>query len=167
MRIKRIHSNYRNYFEKLESEVLEVSKIINQSEKPIFYIGQGCASAPQELKKLVYKNSIPVTSTIHGKGIFPENDTHSLKWCGMHGMPAANYALQESDCIIAVGSRFDDRTTGNVDFYAPVAKEKKQIIHCDIEPKQFQKAVNSHYNIKADSKMFLDMLYPLLEENKD
>jgi len=153
------------YYDRLESQVLEVSEVINQSEKPIFYIGQGCSDAPTELKKLVYKNNIPVTSTIHGKGIFPEDDTHSLKWCGMHGMPAANYALQESDCIIAVGSRFDDRTTGNVEFYAPIAQEKKQIIHCDIEPRQFHKSVKSHYNIKAEAKMFLDMLYPLLEDN--
>ena len=84
----------------------------------------------------------------------------------MHGMPAANYALQEADCIIAVGSRFDDRTTGNTDFYAPVAKDKKQIIHVDIEPKQFGKSVDSHYNIKADSKLFLEMLYEHLEDNR-
>ncbi len=154
------------YYDNLEKQVKEVGKIINEAEKPIFYVGQGCAEATQELKKNVYLNHIPVTSTIHGKGILPEDDVHSLKWCGMHGMPAANYALQEADCIIAVGSRFDDRTTGNTDFYAPVATEKKQIIHVDIESTQFGKSVDSHYNIKADSKVFLDMIYDYLEDNR-
>jgi acetolactate synthase I/II/III large subunit len=143
----------------LEESVDEVAQIITNSQKPIFYIGQGCLGAERELKKNIYKNRIPVTTTIHGKGIFSERDMMSLKWCGMHGMASANYAIQESDCIIAVGSRFDDRTTGNTEYYAPVAQEKKQIIHVDIEPKQFHKNVKSHHNIICDSKIFLEMLY--------
>ena len=154
-----------NYYQNLLLKVEEVASIINKSQKPIFYIGQGCSNAKNELKKNIYKNRIPCTSTIHGKGIFTEKDSLSLKWCGMHGLPAANYALQEADCIIAVGSRFDDRTTGKVDKYAPIAQEKKQIIHVDIEPKQFQKSVHSHYDIKCDARLFLDLLYPKLDED--
>ena len=79
-----------------------------------------------------------------------------MSWLGMHGHAGANYLVQEADCIIALGSRFDDRTTGNTDFYAPEANEKKQIIHVDIEPKQFNKSINSHYNIHSDVKTFLN-----------
>ena len=144
----------------------KIINIINNSEKPIFYIGQGAKHAKDVLYECVKKNNIPVTSTIHGKGIFPENQDLSLKWCGMHGMPAANYLLQEADCIIAVGSRFDDRTTGNTDYYAPIANKKKQIIHIDIENTQFNKCINSHYNLLLDSKLFLKKLKNKLEYNK-
>ena len=155
----------RNYYHDLVEQVKEVAEVISKSRKPIFYIGQGCANAPQNLRKVIYKNRIPCTSTIHGKGIFSERDILSLKWCGMHGFPAANYALQESDCIIAIGSRFDDRTTGNVEKYAPVAHEKKQIIHVDIDEKQFNKSVKSHYNIKARADIFLEILYEFVKED--
>lgn len=155
----------KEYYEDLVEKVKEVTEVINNSKKPIFYVGQGCVQAQENLKKVIYKNSIPCTTTIHGKGILSERDIHSLKWCGMHGLPAANYALQESDCIIAIGSRFDDRTTGNVEKYAPIANEKKQIIHVDIEGEQFHKNVKSHYNIKADANVFLDILYNLIRED--
>ncbi len=155
-----------NYVELSDTTIEYIADVINRSEKPIFYVGQGCAHASKELKKNIYKNNIPCTSTIHGKGIFSERDVKSLKWCGMHGLPAANYALQEADCIIAIGSRFDDRTTGNTEFYAPKAKEKKQIIHVDIEEKQFHKNVKSDFNIVSDSKNFLEKLYFHLEDNR-
>ena len=152
-----------NYINK--SNIDLISNIINQSQKPLFYIGQGASESSEYLYKCMKKNNIPVTSTIHGKGIIPESEELSLKWCGMHGMAAANYAIQESDCIIAIGSRFDDRTTGNVEHYAPEANKKKQIIHVDIEEKQFHKSVKSHHNLKMDSKQFLKELLPTLQEN--
>ena len=153
------------YFYHLEKQILEVSEVINNSRKPIFYLGQGCSHASDEILQAVAKNKIPVTSTIHGKGILPESSLLSLKWCGMHGYPAANYAIQESDCIIAVGSRFDDRTTGKVEDYAPEATEKKQIIHVDIDPRQFDKSVKSHYQIHTDSKIFLGILNQYLQDD--
>ena len=82
-----------------------------KSKKPIIYLGQGCVESQALLRDFAIKNNIPVTSTIHGKGIFDDHHPLSLEWCGMHGLAAANYALQEADCIIALGSRFDDRTT--------------------------------------------------------
>ena len=83
----------------------------------------------------------------------------------MHGSAAANYIIQESDCIIAVGSRFDDRTTGNTKFYAPEAQKKNQIIHVDIERKQFCKSINSNYNINCDSKYFLQNILEHINVN--
>uniref|UniRef100_A0A6C0IWR6 acetolactate synthase n=1 Tax=viral metagenome TaxID=1070528 RepID=A0A6C0IWR6_9ZZZZ len=141
-----------NQYKKIENIV----DVINNSKKPLLYIGQGCLEAWKELREFVNLTNIPCTSTIHGKGILNEDDELSLKWCGMHGFPAANYALQEADCIIAIGSRFDDRTTGNISGYAPVARNKKQIIHVDIEKTQFNKALNTHYNLNTTSKKFLD-----------
>lgn len=160
-----------NYFRVLRKEIFnknkfnDIIKIINKSKNPIFYVGQGSKHASNELYHCIKKSNIPCTSTIHGKGIFPENEELSLKWCGMHGMASANFAIQQSDCIIAIGSRFDDRTTGNTEYYAPIAKKKKQIIHIDIEEKQFNRAINSDYNLLMDSKDFLKKLLPKLESN--
>ena len=72
---------HRNYYDELIDQVKEVAEIINKSRKPIFYIGQGCAAAHTNLKKVIYKNRIPCTTTIHGKGIFPEKNIMSLQWC--------------------------------------------------------------------------------------
>lgn len=151
--------------EKLRNNIIKIANVINNSKNPILYIGQGAAHASNEVLEIVNKNSIPSTSTIHGKGILREDHLFSLKWCGMHGLPAANYAIQESDCIICVGARFDDRTTGNPEFYAPIAKKSKNIIHIDIEEKQFNKSINSNYNIICDSKIFLNELNKYLEIN--
>ena len=141
-----------------DTDISYIANIINKSKRPIFYIGQGAKHCVDQLYKCVSVNRIPVTSTIHGKGIFPEDNPLSLKWCGMHGMPAANYSIQQSDCVIALGSRFDDRTTGNVDLYAPDATKNKTIIHVDIDGNQFHKSVKSNYNLKMDSKYFLNQL---------
>ena len=84
-----------------------------------------------------------------------------MQWCGIHGRPAANYALQEADCIIALGSRFDDRTTGNVAKYAPAAfaayksKQLGGIVHVNIEKSEIQRVVKSHYDFHMDCKDFL------------
>ena len=139
-----------------EDDISDIVDIINNSKKPIAIIGQGALGSIYELTSFINKNSIPFTTTIHAKGIINDNSELSMSWLGMHGHAGANYLVQESDCIIALGSRFDDRTTGNTEFYAPEANEKKQIIHVDIEPKQFNKSINSHYNIHSDVKTFLN-----------
>lgn len=136
---------------------------INLSEKPIIYLGQGCKDYSYLLRKFAIKGNIPVTSTIHGKGIFNDHDPLSLEWCGMHGHAGANYALQESDCIIAIGSRFDDRTTGNVSKYAPKAKENKGIIHVNIEPNEINRVVKSDYSLQTNCQNFLGMGYNFIK----
>ena len=154
------------YFDGDYEYLSEIIEVINNSEKPILYIGQGCSKTEYELLEIANINNIPVTSTIHGKGIFDERHELSLEWCGMHGLPAANYALQEADCIIAVGSRFDDRTTGNSEFYAPIAHEKQQIIHIDIEKKQL---TIDHLNKAKDDleKMVIDLQREMLKNQDD
>ena len=81
-----------------------------------------------------------------------------MEWCGMQGSAAANFALQKADCIIGVGARFDDRTTGLLDKYAPNAKN---IINVNIDSQRFGKTVNSNHNIVMDSSNFINQIYPL------
>ena len=122
----------------------KISNIILKSKKPILYVGQGAINSSSYINELANIYNIPVTTTLHGMGIYDEYNDLSLKMCGMHGHAAANYALQEADCIIAIGSRFDDRTTGNVKKYAPKCKN---FIHFNIEKSEFNKVVKSSYNI--------------------
>jgi len=139
----------------------DVAEMISSCERPIIYLGQGCADSYELLREYAIKSNIPVTSTIHGCGIFDESHELSLGWCGMHGYPAANYVLQEADCIIALGSRFDDRTTGLLEKYAPKAFEQHKntktggIVHVNIEKSEINKVVKSHYNFNIDCKDFL------------
>ena len=149
----------------------KIGDLINKAEKPILYIGQGCKNASMELTRLALFGNIPVTSTIHGTGIFDEHNSLSLRWCGMHGYAPANFALQESDLIIAIGSRFDDRTTGDLEKYAPKAKEASKngtggIIHCNIELSELDFVVNSDYNFCLDSKYFINNILPYIKTNK-
>ena len=92
--------------------ILDVNNLIRKSKRPVIIVGKGCQMAFRQLREMVDITNIPVTSTIFGMGILPEDDPLSLEFLGMHGNVAANYAVQESDLIINLGSRFDDRTTG-------------------------------------------------------
>jgi len=156
-------------YEKIDFE--RVAKIINNSKKPILYIGKGCLDSYKSLREFAIKANIPVTTTIHGVGIYDERDDLSLRWCGMHGYAPANYSLQEADTIIAIGSRFDDRTTGNLEYYAPKAFEAGKkgtggIIHVNIESSELNFVVKSHYNFWMDSGEFLENIIPLINYNK-
>ena len=148
----------------------KIIKMINNSKKPILLVGKGCIPAYKLLREVSVKGNIPVTSTIHGCGIVNETHPLSLGWCGMHGTEVSNYCIQSSDCIINIGSRFDDRITGNVDLYAPQAikSQKKNnggIIHVNIESSELTKVVNSKYNFNLDSKTFLKNIIKYIEYN--
>ena len=152
-----------NSLDTLDYKFMKTIDIINNSERPIIYLGQGCKDSYKLLREFAIKSNIPVTSTIHGCGIFDEGHDLSLRWCGMHGHPASNYALQEADTIIALGSRFDDRTTGNIEKYAPKVYEAFEnnsggIIHVNIEKSEINKVVNSHYNFNEDCGNFLEKI---------
>ena len=152
-------------------DFVKLAKIVNNSKKPVIYLGQGCHGASEYLTDFAKKSNIPVTSTIHACGIFDETHDLSLRWCGMHGSAAANYAIQDADLIIALGSRFDDRTTGNLKHYAPIAFEAGKngtggIIHVNIEKSELDFVVKSHYNFCMDCKDFLRGLMPFIETQK-
>ena len=164
---KNSKSNYITSLNDTNYDYKQIGDLINNAKKPILYIGQGCKNASEELRRMALFANIPVTSTIHGVGIFDETNDLSLRWCGMHGYAPANYALQEADLIIAIGSRFDDRTTGSLDKYAPEAvkaskKGKGGIIHCNINPHELDFVVKSDYNFCMDSGEFIKKLLPFI-----
>jgi len=139
-------------------EYNKLNQIINESSYPIVCIGKGCNSYPKELLNFIQKHHLPVTSTIHAMGTFDEYHQLSLGFLGMHGFPVANHAMQNADLIIALGSRFDDRTTGNLSQYAPKCKN---IIHVNIEKSELGKIIDTTKNrtvhkINMDCGVFLD-----------
>eukprot|EP00668_Euglena_longa_P047607 GGOE01063487.1.p1 GENE.GGOE01063487.1~~GGOE01063487.1.p1 ORF type:complete len:591 (-),score=94.54 GGOE01063487.1:227-1999(-) len=145
-----------------------VARLLNMAENPIIIAGNGTLHCPDELKALAEKANVPVASTLHAMGVFDENHPLSLQMHGMHGAAYANLAVQSADLIIAIGSRFDDRTTGVVSKYAPEARRAEQegrggIIHFDIEPTQINKVVKVTHSILGDCKFALKDLIPLVK----
>lgn len=142
-------------------QIKKAAKTIKQSKKPVIYAGGGViiSGASNELFELVQKTKIPVTTTLLGLGAFPETHPLSLKMLGMHGTVYANHAIMESDLIIAIGARFDDRVTGKLDAFAPHAK----IIHIDIDPSSVSKNVDVDIPIVGDAKNVLQALNKIVE----
>jgi len=142
-------------------QIKAAAEAINASERPVVYAGGGVilSEASGELRELAEKAHLPVTTTLLGLGCFPETSELSLQMLGMHGTAYANYAVMESDLIIAVGSRFDDRITGDLTKFAPHAK----IIHVDIDPTSISKNVRVHIPVVGDARTVLRKLLPLVE----
>ncbi|MBU1887889.1 MAG: biosynthetic-type acetolactate synthase large subunit [Candidatus Omnitrophica bacterium] len=134
-------------------QIKRACKLIAASKKPVLYVGGGViiSNASGELIEFVKKTEIPVTMTLMGLGAFPGTDKFSLGMLGMHGTAYANHAIQESDLIIAIGARFDDRVTGKIEEFAPHAK----IIHIDIDPCAISKNVEVDIPIVGDAKCAL------------
>ena len=143
-------------------QIKKAAKLIAQAKKPIIYAGGGVilSGAESELKELAERLKAPLTWTLMGIGGFPATHELSLGMLGMHGTAYANHAIMESDLIIAVGARFDDRVTGRLDAFAPYAK----IIHIDIDPSSISKNVKVDVPIVGDAK---SILKDLLEELKN
>jgi acetolactate synthase I/II/III large subunit len=161
-----INNNKNDFIDK--TLLSKIVRLIDSSKKPVLYVGQGCNQDHKLLTEFVEKSDIPVTTTIHANGVYDETKDKSLRWCGMHGSAAANYLLQESDLIIALGSRFDDRTTGEISKYAPNAmKAFKEgtggIVHVNIEEKEINKVINTHYNFNNSCKTFLEEIIPKID----
>jgi acetolactate synthase I/II/III large subunit len=132
---------------------------IEKSEKPLFYVGGGVqwSGAAPELTQLARGMGIPVTETLMGLGSVPASDTLCLGMLGMHGSYGTNTAVCNTDCLVAIGARFDDRVTGRIADFAPHAKT---IIHMDIDPSSISKNVKVDIPIVGDIKSVLaDMLH--------
>lgn len=169
---KKIYNNYNQSLKKMSHyNNYNIEKIISNSEKPILLVGQGCNNYADELQDFAKTTNIPVTTTIHALGIFDETNKLSLEFLGMHGNPAANYAIQNSDLIIALGSRFDDRITGNINKYAPKAFEAFTagtggIIHVNKNENEINKVIKTHYNYNVDCIDFLKNIKPIYKSRK-
>ncbi len=132
---------------------------IEKSDKPLFYVGGGVqwSGAAPELTQLARGMGIPVTETLMGLGSVPASDTLCLGMLGMHGSYGTNTAVCNTDCLVAIGARFDDRVTGRIADFAPHAKT---IIHVDIDPSSISKNVKVDIPIVGDIKTVLaDMLH--------
>jgi acetolactate synthase-1/2/3 large subunit len=127
--------------------------MMKDSKKPVIYVGGGAiiSGADKELYKFAKLLDAPVTTTMMALGAYPETDELSLGMLGMHGTYYANMSIHNSDLIIAVGSRFDDRVTGKIDEFAPHAK----IIHIDIDPAAISKTIKVDLPIVGDVKNVL------------
>ncbi|MCU0652279.1 MAG: biosynthetic-type acetolactate synthase large subunit [Candidatus Omnitrophica bacterium] len=142
-------------------QVKKAAKLISNAKKPLLYIGGGIitSGASLVLRELAEKIQAPVTWTMMGIGAFPASHKLSLGMLGMHGTAYANHAITDSDLIIAVGARFDDRVTGRIDAFAPKAK----VIHIDIDPSSISKNIRVDIPIVGDAK---NILGELLEQVK-
>lgn len=151
----------------IENSVInDLFETIHSAKKPVLLIGQGVkhSKATKELKKFIETLNIPTIWTILGKGILDPNMKQNLGMLGMHGVFHANQAMHEADCIINIGSRFDDRIVGT---YASFGKHAK-IIHVDIDQAELNKVVHAQFPIHADAKQFLNQMlsHPKISELK-
>ncbi|CUU48238.1 biosynthetic-type acetolactate synthase large subunit [Clostridium beijerinckii] len=138
-----------------------IAELINDSKKPIIYAGGGVvnSNASSNLYKIAKKNNIPVSLSLMGLGAFPCDDELSIGMLGMHGAPYTNYLLNEADLILALGVRFDDRATGNIEKFCPNAS----IIHIDIDPSEINKVKTSSLSMIANVDDFLEDILPHIE----
>jgi acetolactate synthase-1/2/3 large subunit len=139
-----------------EAAVQTAADMIAQAQRPVILAGQGAmiSRADKELMQLAETLGCPVTSTLLGKGVFPETHALSLGMLGMHGTAYANKAMVECDLLINVGSRFDDRIIGQPHRFCATAK----IIHIDIDHAEMDKMIRPHVQIVGDAKAALTSL---------
>ncbi|MGF1733050.1 acetolactate synthase 2 catalytic subunit [Photobacterium kasasachensis] len=141
--------------------IANAQHILSQSQRPVLYVGGGVqlAKATQTVRHFLTMNPMPSVSTLKGLGTIERHDPHYLGMLGMHGTKAANLVVQESDLLIVVGARFDDRVTGKLDTFAPHAK----VIHLDIDAAEFSKLRHAHAPLRGD----INTILPQLELSQD
>ncbi|MEZ8303831.1 acetolactate synthase 2 catalytic subunit [Vibrio splendidus] len=129
---------------------------LSQATRPVLYVGGGVqlAKATDAVREFLRLNPMPAVSTLKGLGTIERDDPHYLGMLGMHGTKAANLVVQESDLLIVVGARFDDRVTGKLDTFAPHAK----VIHIDIDAAEFSKLRLADAPIRGDINKILSQL---------
>ena len=156
----RFHTPASEYASKMEA----ISNLMKDSKKPVLFLGGGCNSveAAKELDKFLKLYKIPVTVSLMGIGSVPESSDLWTGMVGMHGSYAANYAMYNSDLVIAAGVRFDDRATGVVSKFCPNAK----LVHIDIDAAEVDKIIDSDVSVVADVESVFPILTTLVSEKK-
>lgn len=142
----------------------QAAALINAAERPMILAGHGIqiAHAQEAFRRFVEKSGIPLACTIHGLSSIPNSHPLHRGMLGMHGNYAPNVMQNRCDVLIAIGMRFDDRVTGNLDKYAKQAK----VIHIEIDPSEINKNVHAHVPILADAREALEKLTPLIKEKQ-
>ena len=143
--------------------VKKAAEIINDAKKPMIVWGQGVilSEAEEQLKAVIEKSGIPSAWTILGASAIPTSHPLNIGMVGMHGNYAPNKLTNKCDVLIAIGMRFDDRVTGNLNTYAKQAK----VIHFEIDPAEVNKNVHADVPVFGDAKASLTQLLPLLNKN--
>jgi acetolactate synthase-1/2/3 large subunit len=143
-----------------DAQLNQLIQLIGEAKRPMLYVGGGVisAGAHEDLLAFVERTNIPVATTLMGLGAFPENHPLSMKWFGMHGSAYGNWAVDQSDLLLVLGARFDDRITGDVHRFAPHAR----IVHIDIDASEHNKNKHVQYAICSDLKHALGRLNELL-----
>jgi len=138
-------------------QIKKAMQAIANAKRPLFYLGGGIvnSNAADEVRELVHKTGIPAVETFMARGTLSYDDELLIGMLGMHGSYAANMAMSETDIVIALGARFDDRVTGKLSEFAKNA----EVVHVDIDPASISKLVNANYPIVGDVKnVVLEML---------
>ena len=135
------------------AEIRAMAEAIRRSRRPVIYAGGGVivSNASEELRELVDKTGIPVTTTLTGLGCFPGDHPLALDMLGMHGSVYANLAVSQADLLLALGVRFDDRVTGNVSEFV----KHGTIVHVDIDPSEINKIKEAHVPVVSDLRYAL------------
>ena len=146
------------------TQLKSATKLINEAQRPLIIAGRGViiSGASEDLKKFAETAQIPVITTLLGIGCFPENHVLSYGMAGMHGSGYANKAIDNTDLLIAIGMRFDDRVTGKISGFAPHAK----IIHIDLDPAEIGKNVRVDVPIVGDVKSVLQSMHKMIESRQ-
>jgi acetolactate synthase-1/2/3 large subunit len=136
--------------------VTAAAETIAAAERPLVLSGGGVTKgeASPELRRFATEYEIPVVTTMPGIGTFPEDHELCLEWAGMHGTGYANMAISHTDCLVAVGTRFDDRLTGGIETFAPEA----EVVHIDIDPAEISKNVHADHPLIGDAATVLEQL---------
>ena len=147
-----------------KGQVKKAIELLLNAKRPIIYAGGGVVlgEGSHELTNLAKILGYPVTNTLMGLGAYPATDTQFVGMLGMHGTYEANMAMHESDLIVAIGVRFDDRVTGKLELFCPYAK----IIHVDIDPASISKTVKVDVPIVGEVRLVIEQLIDGLKEAK-
>ncbi len=151
---------YRPTMQGNRKQIRAAVKLLSEAKKPLIMIGNGVimSDASEEVQRLADQTGIPVITTLHGIGGFPEDHPLNIGMPGMHGWVHVNRAIQECDVLFNIGGRFDDRVTGKVSTFAPNAR----IIHVDIDPAEIGKNVPTEVPIVGDARSVLQAMLPEL-----
>ncbi len=152
----------------MSKNVDSLFSMLARAKKPLVIVGRGASQCSDLVRDFISKANIPFVTTVHGKGVVPDNHPLSLRMVGMHGHAAANLAVQNADLIISLGSRFDDRTTGDNRAYAPVARRAQErgaggIFHVDIRGSEKDKQIKSGVFVQGNLKTFLQLTHLKLD----
>ncbi len=136
--------------------IRDAVELIGRAERPVLYVGGGIikANAAAALRELAERTGMPVTTTLMGRGAFPDTHPLALGMPGMHGTYTAITAMQKADLLVAIGVRFDDRVTGNPALFAPHA----QVVHADVDPAEIGKVRQADVPIVGDAKRVIEQM---------